>query len=67
MSVTYIKGNLTDMLTKTLQSNTFADFLELLRAEHQNCDIPHSPSVMVQPEPRAAWKAPRRTEECVPS
>lgn len=27
--------------------------------------VPHSPLVMVQPEPRAAWKAQHRTEECV--
>ena len=30
-------------------------------------DEPRSPSVTVQPEPRVAWKAQRRTEECVPS
>lgn len=30
-------------------------------------DVPRSPSVTVPPEPRAAWKAQRRTEECVPS
>lgn len=29
--------------------------------------IPHSPSVMVQLEPQGAWKAQRRTVECVPS
>lgn len=30
-------------------------------------DAPRSPSVTVQPEPRAAWKAQRRMEECVQS
>lgn len=30
-------------------------------------DQPRSPSAMVPPEPRAAWKAQRRMEECVPS
>lgn len=36
-------------------------------AVFESLDAPRSPSVTVQPEPRAAWKAQRHMEECVPS
>lgn len=60
-------GNVRETLRPTVQSNTrFADyFSEVLCLKR--FDVPRSPSVTVQPEPRAAWKAQRRMEECVPS
>lgn len=57
-------GNLRGILIKpTVQnSSCFAGYFS-----RRSSVVPRSPSAMVQPEPRAAWKAQRRMEECVPS
>lgn len=49
----------------TTKENTKENSVLCLKS--RSFDAPRSPSVTVQPEPRAAWKAQRRTEECAPS
>lgn len=57
-----------DINKTSIQNSTcFAGYVSCLCLKCRSSDVPRSPSAMVQPEPRAAWKAQRRMEECVPS